>query len=132
MTYMLRKIMGRAMLIDGNTQKDEVRIPSELNYEGKTYSVTSIGYPAFLNNKDMIKVFIPKTIMYTDLDNRIGFHNNPFFECTSLQSIEVEEGNPAICSVDGVFFNKDKTILLSYPAAAPRESYKVRGLDIIK
>ena len=36
MTYMLRKIMGRAMLIDGNTQKDEVRIPSELNYEGKT------------------------------------------------------------------------------------------------
>ena len=47
MKYTLRKAMGRAMLVDGSTQKGEVRIPSELSYEGKDYTVTSIGKYAF-------------------------------------------------------------------------------------
>lgn len=125
MKYTLRKAMGRAMLVDGNTQKGEVRIPSELSYEGKDYTVTSIGKSAFTENMNLTKVFIPRTIMNTDLSNNVGFYSDPFYGCTALQSIEVEDGNPAVCSVDGVLFNKEKTKLLSYPAGATQTSYTV-------
>ena len=125
MKYTLRKAMSRAMLEEGSTQKGEVRIPAELNHGGKTYSVTGISISAFSNNKDLTKVVIPKTIKNTDLSNDIGIGSNPFSGCTALQSIEVEDGNPAVCSVDGVLFNKEKTKLLSYPVGAPRESYTV-------
>ena len=125
MKYKLRKAMSRAMLVDGSSQKGEVRIPSELNYEGKDYSVTSIGKSAFTENMNLTKVFIPQTIMNMDLSNDVGFYSNPFYGCTALQSIEVEEGNPAVCSVDGVLFNKEKTKLLSYPAGATQTSYTV-------
>jgi hypothetical protein len=37
----------------------------------------------------------------------------------------VEEGNPVLCAVDGVLFNKEKTRLYSYPAADSRTSYTV-------
>ena len=125
MKYKLRKAMSRAMLVDGSSQKGEVRIPSELNYEGKDYSVTSIGKSAFTENMNLTKVFIPQTIMNMDLSNDVGFYSNPFYGCTALQSIEVEEGNPAVCSVDGVLFNKEKTKLLSYPAGVTQTSYTV-------
>ncbi|MBR5039385.1 MAG: leucine-rich repeat protein, partial [Prevotella sp.] len=125
MKYTLRKAMDRAMLVDGSSQKGEVRIPSELNYEGKDYSVTSLGKSAFTENMNLTKVFIPQTIMNMDLSNDVGFYSNPFYGCTALQSIEVDEGNPAVCSVDGVLFNKEKTKLLSYPAGVPQSSYTV-------
>ena len=38
--------------------------------------------------------------------------------CTALESIEVEEDNPILCAVAGVLFNKEKTRLYTYPAAA--------------
>ena len=125
MKYTLRKAMSRAMLTDGSTQEGEVRIPSELNYEGKVYSVTSIDFSAFNNNKSLTKVIIPKTIKNMDLSNNINISSNLFSGCTALQLIDVEEDNPALCSVDGVLFNKEKTMLLSYPAGAPQKSYSV-------
>ena len=122
--YTLRKAFGRAMLTDGNTLKGEYRIPSELNYEGQTYSVTSLSKDAFRSNTNLTKLIIPSSIINMDLSNNVGFSTNPFYY-TSLESIEVEEGNPAICSVDGVLFNKEKTKLLSYPPCAHRTSYTV-------
>ena len=125
MKYILRKAMGRALLADGSTQEGEVTIPSKLNYEGKTYQVTGISFSAFNKNNHLTKVVIPKTIKNMDLSNGIGIDSNPFSGCTALQSIEVEEGNPAVCSVDGVLFNKGKNKLISYPAGSLRESYTV-------
>lgn len=122
--YTLRKALGRAMLTDGNTLKGEYRIPSELSYEGQTYSVTSFSRDAFSSNTNLTKLIIPSSIINMDLSNHVGFTSNPFYY-TSLESIEVEEGNPAICSVDGVLFNKEKTKLLSYPPYARRTSYTV-------
>ena len=125
MKYTLRKAMGRALLADGSTQKGEVTIPSKLNYEGNTYQVIGISFSAFNDNKNLTKVIIPKTIKNMDLSNNIGIGSNPFSGCTALQSIEVEEGNPAVCSVDGVLFNKGKDKLISYPAGKSQTSYTV-------
>lgn len=44
--------------------------------------------------------------------------------CTNLKNIIVDEENPNYSSDDcGVLFNKDKTVLINYPAANERKSY---------
>ena len=123
--YTLRKAFGRAKIEDGSTTKGEYRIPSELNYEGRTYSVTSIDYSAFRNNKNLTKVTIPQTVKNMDLSDNVGIDSNPFSGCTALRSIEVEEGNPAVCAIDGVLFNKGKAKILCYPPDAQLTSYTV-------
>ena len=44
-----------------------------------------------------------------------SFGPQVFYRCKSLQAIHVAEDNPILSSVDGVLFNKDKTILRAYP-----------------
>ncbi|MCR4959194.1 MAG: leucine-rich repeat domain-containing protein, partial [Prevotella sp.] len=124
MNFTLRKAFHKAML-SKSEWVGEVRIPSELSYEGQTYSVTGICEDAFTGNTALTKVFIPRTIKCMDFGEEYGFYMNPFSRCSALESIEVEEGNPVLCSVDGVLFNKEKTRLYSYPAADNRTSYTV-------
>ena len=50
---------------------------------------------------------------------------NPFKGCTALESIEVDEDNPALKSVDGILFNKDGSKLYAYPAGKKADSYVV-------
>ena len=124
MNFTLRKAFHKAML-SKSEWVGEVRIPSELSYEGQTYSVTGICKDAFTGNTALTKVYIPRTIKCMDFGEEYGFYMNPFSRCSALESIEVEEGNPVLCSVDGVLFNKEKTRLYSYPAADNRTSYIV-------
>lgn len=44
-----------------------------------------------------------------------------FYSCWALQRIEVDENNPNYCDVDGVLYNKDKTVLICVPC--DRDSY---------
>ena len=122
MNFTLRKAFHEAMLTR-TKWVGEVRIPSELIYEGQTYSVTSIDNDAFTDNTTLTKVYIPQTIKGMDFYS--GINMNPFAGCSALKSIEVEEGNPILCTVDGVLFNKEKTRLYCFPAADSRTSYTV-------
>ena len=124
MNFTLRKAIHKAMLTRSEWV-GEVRIPSELSYEGQTYSVTGICEDAFTGNTALTKVFIPRTIKCMDFVEEYGFYMNPFSRCSALESIEVEESNPVLCSVGGVLFNKEKTRLHTYPAADSRTSYTV-------
>ncbi len=38
-----------------------------------------------------------------------------FYSCWALERFEVDEDNPYYCDVDGVLYNKDKTVLINYP-----------------
>ena len=124
MNYMLRKALHHAM-VTKNELAGEVCLPSELNYEGQAYTVTSIDQYAFTNNTALTKVTIPRTITNMNFDEEKGIDWNPFIGCTSLESIEVEEENPVLCAVDGVLFNKEQTRLYTYPPMASRSSYAV-------
>jgi len=124
MNFTLRKAFHQAMLTKSEWV-GEVRIPSELNYEGQTYSVTSIYNDTFTDDTALTKVYIPRTIKNMDFSEKGGIYRNPFARCSALESIEVEEGNPVLCAVDGVLFNKEKTRLYSYPVANSRTSYTV-------
>jgi len=69
--------------------------------------VTRIGNYAF-NNCSALTISISKSVV------SMGY--SVFSGCNSLTAINVEAGNPYFSSIDGVLFDKDKNILLTYPS----------------
>jgi hypothetical protein len=69
--------------------------------------VKSIGYGAFCHCKKLVTVTLPDSVEKMD--------GNPFIDCESLAEILVAPDNPMFTQIDGVLFNKAKTILLIYP-----------------
>jgi hypothetical protein len=68
--------------------------------------VTWIGNYAFNNCTNLTSITIPNSV--------INIGNDAFEGCSSLTSINVDEDNESLSSLDGVLFNKNKTILLCY------------------
>jgi len=131
--YILYPDTHAALLVNGNAYSGELTIPSDVNYAGQTYTVKSIFWRAFDNCKGLTKVKIPATVveiahsyLLEDSVNTVSpNHMNPFEGCTTLESIEVDAENPALCSDGGVLFNKEKTSLYCFPAGALRRIYDV-------
>lgn len=92
---------------------EELTIPAEV--KGK--SVTTIGREAFARSESLTSVTIPDSVTTIGTD--------AFFDCSSLESILVEENNPSYSSVNGVLFNKDKSVLVCYPAGKKDKSYTI-------
>ena len=76
--YYLVPIEKEAEVTTGN-YSGSVVIPPSVTYEGKTYSVSSIGYTAFQNCKYLTSVTIPNSV------TSIGEY--AFSGCSSLTSI---------------------------------------------
>ena len=75
-------------------------------------SVTSsIGERAFYNCTSLTNVSIGNGVTAISIGSYI------FSGCTELKEINVSEGNANYSSIDGVLYNKDKTVLLYYPNA---------------
>ena len=70
-------------------------------------SVTSIGDEAFERCSGLISASISNGV------TSIG--DEAFGSCSSLTLINVADDNPNYCSVEGVLFNKDQTLLIQYP-----------------
>lgn len=47
----------------------------------------------------------------------------PFFTCHALEDITITEGDGNFSSADGVLYNKDKSVLLAYPASKSSTSF---------
>ena len=70
--------------------------------------VTEIGWDAFMYCRSLKTITIPASVeSLRDVD---------FMRCTSLESINVDSANKNLVSVNGVLFNKDKTVLIQCPA----------------
>jgi hypothetical protein len=69
--------------------------------------VTHIGKFAFCGLKKLKNVTIPASV--------VSIGEGAFHNCSSLTSITVATDNAYYASVDGVLFNKNKTILIRYP-----------------
>jgi len=69
-------------------------------------SVTSIGEWAFADTM-LTSINIPNSV--------ISIVNGAFLGCTSLTAINVAADNNRYSSVDGVLFNKSKTVLIHFP-----------------
>lgn len=77
--------------------------------------VTSIGAYAF-EGEIATNIIIPSSV--TDI------REGAMDDCSKLTNIQVDVNNRAYCTVDGVLFNKDKTILLQHPGGKDG-SYKI-------
>ena len=123
-----------AVLIDLNTWTGELVIPEEFKYNNETYIVKTITTRAFEYCTELTKVRIPRSLVNitSQMFNMYGPSGwlapsilNPFIGCTSLQSIEVDESNPSLYSLDGVLFDKYVSKLYSYPAGKTQDSYSI-------
>lgn len=73
----------------------------------ETQKVTAVGAYA-LNCDEKVKVInIGADVTFVD--------PKAFYSCWALQQIEVDENNPNYSSVDGVLYNKDKTVIICRP-----------------
>lgn len=79
-------------------------------------SVTSIGKSAFYEC-GLISVTIPDSV--TSIDDYA------FQSCSFLKEINVTEGNTAYISKDGVLFNADMSVLVSYPGGKTEDAYAI-------
>ena len=61
-----------------------------------------------------------------DIGNSVTkIEEGAFCHCRSLTSINVDSNNPYFASIDGVLFNKGKTILIKYPEGKEQNSYTI-------
>jgi hypothetical protein len=97
-----------------------------INVSGGNPIYSSIDGVLFSKEKDTLlycpkgrtQVTIPSSVV--SIGNGAFSHSYPY-NASKLTKIEVDAGNPAYSSVDGVLFNKDTTILLQYPVGKQGE-----------
>lgn len=99
------KIDAGALIAGGAENEDEINTDF-LTYDSDR-KVTTIHEYAFNCDSTLRVINIGASV--TDIDCKA------FYSCWALQCIYVDENNPNYCDVDGVLYNKDKTVLICYP-----------------
>ncbi len=79
--------------------------------------VREIGSEAFLDCQKLKRVNIPESV------TEIG--GGAFDGCLELAEIEVAKGNAHYCSVDGVLYTKDMSVLLRFPSGSPTKEFSI-------
>ena len=101
--------------------------------------VTGIGTSAFRNLLNLTSVFIPQSLatigafafsscpklQTINIPEQVTYINPYTFVNNSLTSVTVAENNLNYSSLDGVLFNKNKTILILYPSRKTGEAYTI-------
>ena len=105
-----------ATVTDYSNEPTDVVIPNTIEYGGD-YSVTTIGERAFAYCTSLASIDIPNSV------TTIG--ELAFASCTSLASISVASDNPNYIGIDGVLFNKDKTMIVVYPEGKDGSEYTI-------
>ncbi|MCL1896419.1 MAG: leucine-rich repeat domain-containing protein [Clostridiales bacterium] len=88
--------------------------------------VVEIGTEAFAGT-GITSVSIPASVTQIGGDSYDGKSYQSFPGCTSLTSIEVDEGNVMYSSAGGALFNKDMTLLITVPAGTKSTRYVIPG-----
>ncbi|MDB4388805.1 leucine-rich repeat domain-containing protein [Akkermansiaceae bacterium] len=101
--------------------------------------VTSIGESGFLACRSLTSITIPDSVTsigdwafsgcgltrITIPDSVTSIWRSAFYGCTSLTTIEVGAANVNYTDVNGVLFNKEKTLLHTYPADKTGDNYVI-------
>lgn len=90
-----------------NGYEGDLVIPSQVEYEGQTYTVTTLDDYVFMGASLLTSVTLPATL------TTLG--ESPFAACASLSRIDVEEGNPYFMSDGGVLYDKSRATLIACP-----------------
>ncbi len=79
--------------------------------------VLSIDAWAFYNCNNLKSITIPKSVIF--------INTFAFCGCAGLKEIKVSDENKNYSSQGGVLFNKNKTLLIRYPAKNTRKTYEI-------
>jgi uncharacterized repeat protein (TIGR02543 family) len=111
-------VEGSEVIVSARTSEisGDLVIPPTVSHSRITYSVVGMGDYAF-SWSNLTSIFIP--------DSVISIGTGAFDNNKSLTSITVDPSNPNFSSVDGVLFNKDKSLLIQYPIGNSATSYAV-------
>lgn len=124
---------GEGMITICNEVENVLEVPAEIDGT----KITSIYYGAFLSCSSKT-IILPEGIKKID-ENVFAetlehltipascteiTGEEPFLQLPNLQSITVNEGNTAYSSEDGILYNKDKSLLIAYPALKTGEEFK--------
>ncbi|MBR4250037.1 MAG: leucine-rich repeat domain-containing protein [Verrucomicrobia bacterium] len=82
-----------------------------------------IGKEIFYECKGVTRIEIPATVKEIRGDSLAG--------CSRLLEFVVSPDNPSYCSVNGVLFNKDQTVLIKYPAGRQGPYVIPNGVETI-
>ena len=96
------------MVFNGCTELKSISLPE---------SLLKIGKNAFKDCTSLERIRIPASVF------SIG--SGPLRGCTSLAEVEVDPKSRAFKSVEGVLFNKNKSILVAYPPRLEGDSYVI-------
>ncbi len=96
--------------------KGDLIIPATVEFKTENYSVTSIS-ECVLVYCPVNNITVPKSVT--------NIKGKAFYSCLTLKKIEVEQGNTAYCSEDGILFSKDKTELLRFPPKKEKVTYNI-------
>ena len=79
--------------------------------------VEEIGEEAFTDCRNLQIINIPSSVTKDGVmpENTYGYKLFVFSKCTTLQQINVNSDNLELSSLDGVLFNKEKTVILFVP-----------------
>ncbi|MDE7098388.1 MAG: leucine-rich repeat domain-containing protein [Ruminococcus sp.] len=133
--YEYSVVDGEACILLCESTDEIVTVPEEID----GYKVTSIYKYAFIDTtaKNIIFPETVKTIganMFSEYVESITIPSSctaiegdePFLSCASLREIIVTEGGDGeYSSLDGVLYNKDKTVLIAYPVQKSDTEFKV-------
>lgn len=115
--YGLDTSAGTATVLPGDyVSTSALTIPSEVAYDGRTYTVTAIADYAFRASQ-FTSITIPASI------NAIG--HSAFLICHSLEEIIVDEANNHYKDVGGVLLTKDGSVLIQFPIAKSITEYDI-------
>ncbi len=115
---------GCASLTKASVGDNVTAIPPHLFYNCTSLrevrigrNVREIGSEAFLDCTKLKRVNIPESV------TEIG--GGAFDGCLELVEIDVAKGNAHYCSVDGVLYTKDMSVLLRFPSGSPVKEFSV-------
>lgn len=115
---------------------EQIIVPEQI--EGKP--VTVIGDDAFYQHKNMVSITLPDSVTSIEgapfyrcyslakinISANVDFiGDESFFRCSALTEILVDDDNHNYCDIDGVLFNKDKTVLIQYPEGNTANRYEI-------
>lgn len=130
-------------------REKDITIPSTVMVDGRELKVTKLKQYVFSSNDNVDTITVPEGI--TNIDDNCfascsvkiinlpasfdyipecfdyGGQPNCFSGAYELMAINIAEGNPVYCSVDGVLYNKDKTKLYFYPPNKQDTEFVVRA-----
>lgn len=107
---------------------------SKVNIEAP---IKYIGENTFFSLWNLTSINIPDTVeeIYSNAFYKCGLKNvsisknvsylvyDAFYGCENLQSINVDAANKKYCSVDGILYNKSKTVLMKIPSGKSISTY---------